>query len=136
MPQDNPNVQVKNATPFGVQYSELRTDHNQTFGYPDDWRYSILQRLAFSPRLEVMVSDCLLWLSTSALATSLAGAAVVLGVPVVVVSWLGVLLLIPVGLWAIWVERNLDPMFKEITGLRLTLVLSGIALALAFGVWL
>lgn len=136
MSQENPTVQVKNVTPFGVQYEELNTDHNQTFGYVADWKYSILQRLAFSPRVEVMLSDCLLWVSTSALATSLSGVAITLGVPIAVMSWLGVLFMIPVGLWAIWVNKHLDPIFKDITGLRLTLVLFGIAIALLFGVWL
>lgn len=136
MSQDNPTVQVKSGTPFGEQYNELKTDHNQTFGYAADWKYSILQRLAFSPRFEVLLSDCLLWISTSALATSLAGVAVTLGVPVAVISWLGLLLLIPVGLWAVWVNNNLEPVFKDITGLRLTLVLFGVATALVFGIWL
>lgn len=136
MSQENPKVQVKNSSPFGAQYEELSTDHNQMFGYDADWRYSLLQRLAFSPRLEVMVSDCLLWISTSALVTSLSGVAIALGVPIAAVSWLGILVLIPVGLWAIWVNKYLDPIFKDITGLRITLVLFGIAIALLFGIWL
>lgn len=132
MPQDNPKVQVRTETPFGVHYQELNTDHNQNWNTVHDWRYSILNRLAFPARLEEAIADALLWISTSAMVGSLAVYSIYLGVPVAVIVWLSVFILFPILLWANWINSNLEDGFKQITGLRLSLVLFGIAISVLF----
>jgi hypothetical protein len=135
MSLENPNVQVKTETPFGVQFNEVKTDHNQSFGQLDDWKYSLVKRLAFSPRLEVAIADSLLWLSSSSmLAVSIAGL-LALGVPLLAIQFGSILLLIPILLWSKWIETHLDKSFQAIVGTRLLLVLIGFLIAILFGVF-
>lgn len=133
MPLENPKVQVKTHSVWGDNYQELQVDHNQQWNTNADWRYSLLYRLGFSPRLEVMIADCILWVSTSALLGNLLGIAVSLGIPSVGIAWFGLILLTPVLLWAIWVDRHFEKTYKEITGFRLLLVLLGFLLAVLLG---
>jgi hypothetical protein len=135
MSLENPNVQIKTETPFGVQFNEIKTDHNQSFGQLDDWKYSLVKRLAFSPRLEVAIADSLLWLSSSSMvAVSIAGL-LALGVPLVAIQFGAVIILIPILLWAKWVEANMHKSFQNIIGARLLLVLIGFLIAILFGVF-
>jgi len=126
--QNSPRVQVKTDTIFGQRIENVTVDSNQ-FDPISDFRFTTLHRLALPARFEHLVADVCLWIASTTFLTSV----VVHGLRIGLLSMglVGVVvtaLLIPVFVWALWLNACVEPSYKSITGIRVLLVLIGLVL--------
>ena len=130
MPLDKPVIFKKLRSSFGGErIEELPTDSNQVINLAPDWHAVLLSRLSLSPRLEVALVDIFFWVSSSAILSNLIGWGVVLGllsteaVMIATIVGLGFL-----SLWGTYLQSNFKDTYKDITGLRLVMVLLGLTI--------
>jgi len=129
--QGSPRVQVKTSSPFGDRVQDINVDSNK-FSPIDDLRYTTLHRLSLPARFEHLVADVTLWISSTAFITSVVAHGVRIGLlSTGVVGVLIFAMLIPVLLWAIWLNATVDSSFKALTGIRVLLVLIGLIVGVA-----
>lgn len=129
MSLENPRVQVRGA--WG-HYSDIEIDHNQSPNSAEYWKISLVRRLSFSPKPEVLLADCVAWIAYSTLTSyTLTGISLAVGSTLVLFIPLGVLSSLTL-IWVVLVKEQLGEVFLSLITKRVLLV----GLGLFCGVWL
>lgn len=129
MSLENPKVQI--PTKWGT-YADVQIDHNQSPHSADAWSISLMKRLSFSPKPEVILADLTSWIATSATVSYTLTGFWILGASSLVITIPLIVAGLVIGIWSFLVSQQLGDVFLKLVKIRVLLLAVGIC----FGVWL
>lgn len=125
MSLENPKVSVQGK--WG-HYTQIVVDHNQSPNSSEYWKESLMKRISFSPKPEVLLADLLAWIGYSATASygivflwKAGVSSLVLSIPLAAIA-------LVIAIWVRLIADQMGSTFLELVSKRVLIVLLGLTL--------